>query len=353
MASRNRSSRSLTVQTEQIAQKQHEVTKTSTGKKKNKCVRRLLVVFLFLLILYPIPGLLIYFIPWFQQAIIYVHHVKTPFYGNLSDPASYGLKAAKQFELYHEDGCEVELWHILPSDYHDTEVHREEHYLKALSDDLPIILYLHGNTGTRAIYHRIKLYKYLAEERGYHVITFDYRGYANSECYPSERGMMEDAHLVWKWLRTNTRDSKIYIWGHSLGSAAATYLAKELCDCDTEPPGLILDAPLTNMIDAAENHPLGYGYWPIMPLFRYLVLENFEEKFESANRLKHITSPILILHGRDDVIIPFHIGEKMYRIGSEDKKKGEIEFVDCGESNHKNNYESHHAQSALNSFIKP
>ena len=39
----------------------------------------------------------------------------------------------------------------------------------------PIVLYLHGNTGSRAREHRIELYKVL-QKLNYHVICFDYRG---------------------------------------------------------------------------------------------------------------------------------------------------------------------------------
>ena len=62
----------------------------------------------------------------------------------------------------------------------------------------------------------------------------------------------------------------------SLGSAAATYLTKELCDSGGQPSGLILDAPLTNIFDAAQNHPITLPYWPVLSLLQNYVLEAFE-----------------------------------------------------------------------------
>lgn len=309
-----------------------------------------------LLTLYVTAMLVLRFSTWVQQAVTFVHHVRQPFFQNYSDHASFGLTGTIEFKLYHEDGCEIEVWHILPTSYHDSiDSESPDAFVEALSDDAPILLYLHGNTGTRAITHRIELYKFMTQ-KGYHLLTFDYRGFANSECYPSERGMMEDAQLLWNWLKDKAPTSKVYIWGHSLGSAAATYLTKELCETGSLPDGLILDAPFTDITDAGANHPLSTPFWPIMPIFKYLVLDSFVEKFQSVERVKHITCPMLILHGRLDRIIPYHIGEKFYRMAMEYKKDhpnmGEIEFVDCGDSAHKTNYRSPSTQEALKRFIK-
>ena len=360
MAARHRGSRTATAL--QQAKSHKADGKPAVKNKTRKRLLSLVTIVLVVLALYSTPAVLVRYSEWLQKALIFVHHVRTPFYGNLSDPGSYGLKFARQFELFHEDQCGVEVWQVLPRVYHDgDEVNMdialsESDFQSALSDGAPVVLYLHGNTGTRALYHRVEVYKYLSGEKGFHVVTFDYRGFGNSQCHPSERGMMEDALLVWKWVRTHAPDSKIYIWGHSLGSAAATYLTKELCDSGEQPSGMILDAPFTDVLDAAENHPITLPYWPIIPLFRYYILETLEERFESVQRLKDITCPVLILHGRNDIIIPFHIGEKFYNTVLEFKKDhpsmGSVEFVDCGETNHKENYLSPHTHSALDRFIQ-
>lgn len=366
MATRKRGSRSVATfeQDNSKTSEKSEQSKTiKTKKPLKKRVQRLLLIALVVLALYSAPAVVVRYSEWLQKALIFVHHVRAPFYGNLSDPSSYGLKFSRQFELFHEDECGVEVWQVLPHVYHVGEVSESDElvlseidFQSALSDGAPVVLYLHGNMGTRAMPHRVGVYKYLAKEKGLHVVTFDYRGYGNSQCHPSERGMMEDALLVWNWVKMHAPESKIYIWGHSLGSAAATFLAKELCDSGNEPTGLILDAPFTELLDAAENHPITLPYWPVFPLLRYYILETLQERFESVHRLKHITCPILILHGRKDIIIPFHIGEKFYNTALELKKShpsmGSVEFVDCGDTNHKENYLSPHTHAALDRFIK-
>ena len=51
----------------------------------------------------------------------------------------------------------------------------EQWYNDSLADDRPVILYLHGNTASRAVAHRIELYR-LLRKLDWHVVAFDYRG---------------------------------------------------------------------------------------------------------------------------------------------------------------------------------
>ena len=335
------------------------VAKTPRGPATLKTViNRYHLVALVLLVcatLYLSLAALVRFSVRVQSLLIYVHFVRIPFFADLTKPNELGLKNSINFDLIQYDGCPVSTWHILPDTYQDN-ITRSQDYTAALSDGATIILYLHGNTGTRGTPHRVRQYKYLSR-RGYHVITFDYRGFGDSECSPSERGMMEDSLLVWDWIHTHAPNSRVFIWGHSLGSAAATYLSQELWEKRTVyPKGVILDAPLTSMIDAATNHPFGLPYWPVMPLFQYLVLETFQERFASEERLRNFPFPLLIAHGHNDIIIPFHLGQRMYETAVEARKKNpflsrRLHFIDCGEMTHKTNFESPHLELALRHFI--
>lgn len=290
-----------------------------------------------------------------QSLLIYVHFVRIPLFADLTNPAELGLRNTRNFDLVQYDGCPVSTWHVLPDTYHHNVTHGHD-YTSALGDGATIILYLHGNTGTRGTPHRVQQYKALAK-RGYHVVTFDYRGFGDSECSPTERGMMEDSLLLWDWVQAHAPGSRVFIWGHSLGSAAATYLASELWERrSSHPKGVILDAPFTSMVEAAVNHPFGLPYWPVLPLFRALVIEAFHERFDSEARLRNIPFPLLIAHGQNDIIIPFQLGHRMYQTALEAREKNpllsqQIHFVDCGETEHKTNIHSPHLHLALNHFI--
>lgn len=334
--------------------------RTKTNKKKGKRLNSLGlalgVVAALLLTLYIAIAALIRYSYWIQALLTYIHFVRTPWFADISNPAEFGLRNTRHFNLVQYDGCALGAWHVLPNTYQD-DVIQSQDYVSALRDGAKVVMYLHGNTGTRGIPHRVALYKSLSE-RGYHVITFDYRGFGDSSCVPSERGMMEDALLVWDWIHTHTvLETDVFIWGHSLGSAAATYLSKELWHRrTTHPRGVVLDAPFTTIVDAASNHPLGAPYWLVLPIFRYFVLEAFNERFDSESRIRFIPFPILIAHGHNDRIIPFHLGYQIYRATLESRRRNpflsqDVHFVDCGESLHNTNFQSRALRSALDHFV--
>lgn len=83
----------------------------------------------------------------------------------------------------------------------------------------------------RSLNTRRELCKKLRDELKYDVITFDYRGFGDSSGEPTEVGLMKDARFIYDWLhRLSNGQRKIYLWGHSLGSAVACQLAARLSD---------------------------------------------------------------------------------------------------------------------------
>lgn len=62
--------------------------------------------------------------------------------------------------------------HVLPESLIGAKFETAE---EAFGAGNPIVLYLHGNSGSRAGSHRIELYKIL-QSLNYHVVTMDYRG---------------------------------------------------------------------------------------------------------------------------------------------------------------------------------
>ena len=66
------------------------------------------------------------------------------------------------------------VWHVLPKDL-QTEELSDDGFQASLQLDYPVMLYLHGNAGTRAAWHRVQLYKKMAN-MNFHVFAFDYRG---------------------------------------------------------------------------------------------------------------------------------------------------------------------------------
>ena len=45
----------------------------------------------------------------------------------------------------------------------------------------------------------------------------------------------------------------------------------------------------------------------------------YKDKFENKKNIKNINSPILVMHGEADQIVPFSMGKKIYEIANEPK----------------------------------
>ena len=125
------------------------------------------------------------------------------------------------------------------------------------------------------------------------------------------------------------RWKNIVIYGESLGTGVATHLSQ-----NKEFAGVILETPFTSMIDAAKKF---YPYIPVGLLLK--------DKFENKNKIKNIKSPILIMHGEKDQIVPFEMGKKMFEIANELKYSYFTKY-----DNHMMEYDESLVK-ALNSFL--
>lgn len=169
------------------------------------------------------------------------------------------------------------------------------------------LLFFHGNAGN--ISHRLESLQ-LFHELGLSVLIFDYRGFGQSGGSPSEPGSYQDAEAVWRYLteQIGVPPAEILLFGRSLGAAVAAYLASR-----HRPGGLILESAFTSVPDlASELYPLLPARW--LSRFRY----------DSRAYLSSVTSPVLVIHSRDDEIIPYHHGQALYAAANEPKQFVEI-----------------------------
>lgn len=284
-----------------------------------------------------------------QSMVIYVNFIPIPFTGNLSHPSDFGLRGTRH-ECIWEDGYDrMCFWHILPIQYSNLTTSPDQ-FSTYLSDGLPIFIYAHGNTGSRAVYHRVKLYKLLAR-KGFHVIAFDYHGFGDSGGDVSEFGLTEDLLLMWNWTTARAPKSNIILFGHSLG-CAPTAQAASLLGNHSSLAGVVLDAPYTTIQEAAFHHPFGIPYWPIMSLLiKSFVFVHFQEKFPVIEHVEGVLCPIMIFHGRKDMIVPYHLGYNVFLNAQKHSQSGMVDFYDCGNTTHKKNYLSPVFSDALDKFV--
>ena len=163
------------------------------------------------------------------------------------------------------------------------------------------ILFLHGNAGSLDNrIHKINHFKNI----NVNFLIIAWRGFNGNKGKPTEKGLYDDARSAVRWLKSKgVNASDIIIYGESLGTGIATEIAQK-----KNFAGIILESPFTSMIDAAKDK---YPYLPVRLLLK--------DKYESNQKIKNIKSPVLIMHGKVDNIVPFHMGEKMYELANDPK----------------------------------
>jgi fermentation-respiration switch protein FrsA (DUF1100 family) len=131
-----------------------------------------------------------------------------------------------------------------------------------------------------------------------------WRGFSGNNGRPSEEGLYLDGISAINWLiERGVSEKNLVLYGESLGTGIATHLAQ-----NKNYAGIILETPFTSMIDAAKTF---YPYIPINFLLK--------DRFENYKKIKNINTPILVMHGEIDQIIPFSMGKKIYEMANEPK----------------------------------
>ncbi len=182
------------------------------------------------------------------------------------------------------------------------------------------LLFFHGNAGN--ISHRLSSIR-IFHELGLSVFIIDYRGYGSSEGRPAEKGTYLDADAAWQYL-TNDKEinpGQIILFGRSLGGAIASRLAAQ-----TKAAALILESSFTSVAD------MGRHYYPYLPI---KLLNHI--KYPTIEHIGQINSPKLLIHSKEDDIVPYPLGRNLYDAASQPKTFLDIKgdhnygFLDSGE----------------------
>ena len=165
------------------------------------------------------------------------------------------------------------------------------------------IVFFHGNAGNL----RNRNYK-LNELSKFNVnfLIVAYRGFSDNQGKPSEQGLYEDARSTLNWLKIKgVKEKNLILYGESLGAAVAIEIAQ-----NKDLAGIILESPFTSMVELAQK------YYPVLPV-KFLL----KDKYETIKKLANINSPLLVLHGKLDNIVPFSMGKKLFEKANEPKFK--------------------------------
>ncbi len=228
--------------------------------------------------IYLVFGLIIFL---FQRKILF------NISGKPNKPEDYELSNIKELKIKTSDGVDLLAWYSKPN------------------INQPMLVYFHGNSfdiGERA--YRIK--RYINNGWG-GVLLLAWRGYSGNLGKPTERNLYIDGETAIKWIIDNLNYDyeNLIIYGESLGCAVAVELGTRY-----KFKSIILEAPFTSAPDIARKR---YKIYPV----KYLVLD----KFDNYSKIDKILSPVLIISGTKDEVIPHSHSKKLYLKSNNPKKK--------------------------------
>lgn len=176
----------------------------------------------------------------------------------------------------------------------------------------PILLYFHGNGEIASDYDGLARYY---QEAGVSLLVVDYRGYGWSTGKPLISTMLPDAQKAFDAVDTICRkagvvpERPLFVKGRSLGSAPAIYLAHQN---PTKVRGLIIES----------------GFADAPSLFTRLgipipdsVKDDIHLPLYNARKMKNVTTPLLVIHGEEDTLIPMKHGKEIYENAASQEKK--------------------------------
>ena len=155
----------------------------------------------------------------------------------------------------------------------------------------PLIIYYKGTYGSFEDEHE-RFEAWVKD--GYGFLSFDYRGFPASPGTITQQHILDDAIAAYDWAKA--KGAPILIWGRSLGSGPASYVASQ-----RDPDALLLETPFLSAVDVA------FDRYPYMPVYWLM-----QDQFPVKDWIKSVKAPVFVVHGTADKTIDVHHGKAVY-----------------------------------------
>ena len=168
--------------------------------------------------------------------------------------------------------------------------------------NLKTLLIFHGNAGdlSNRIYKLNELNKLEIN-----ILLISWRGFSGNKGSPTEKNLYKDAEAAIKWLnKKNVNNNQIILYGESLGTGIAVEMAKK-----NDFNSIILESPFTSIENSAKI------YYPYLPV-KYLL----KDRYDTISKIKMVESPIMIMHGEKDDVVPFSMGKELFEKANSPKQ---------------------------------
>lgn len=201
------------------------------------------------------------------------------------------LTAAEQVSIPSADGAQLTAWYQAPQ------------------PGKPVIMYFRGNAQSFSREH-VRYEAFVAD--GYGFLAFDYRGFPGSPGEVTQANVLADAEAAYAWLEA--KGLPIVLWGRSLGSGPATYVASRH---DVE--ALALETPFLSAVAVAADR---YGYLPVGLLMH--------DQYPVNEWIGGVDEPVWVGHGTADTTIGVSHGERVYDLAQNKDELWIVQDADHG-----------------------
>lgn len=189
----------------------------------------------------------------------------------------------------------VHLWLIEPQSEHKPR---------------PTVVHFHGNAENMSSH---VLYVAWLVQRGFEVVTFDYRGYGQSTGKVTRSSTIEDGTAVLSHITETLGRRDVFVLGQSLGGAVASATVAQVIQRPTPKQsikGLVLESTFASYRRLARTKVAGiWLLWPFQFPLSYLVTD----EGAPGNSMQHLGSvPTLHLHGDADPVVPLSEGKALF-----------------------------------------
>lgn len=167
---------------------------------------------------------------------------------------------------------------------------------KRRSETRPLtILYSHANAEDLGL--SLPFADVLSRFCGADVLAYEYLGYSISSGAPSETGCVEcaDAALAYLLDDCGVEAHRIVVYGRSIGSGPTVDVASRHKDLG----GMVLQSPIAS------------AGLVVLPEAMARAFSGFD-LFRNYDKIKHVACRTLMIHGRDDKMVPFEHAQMLF-----------------------------------------
>lgn len=158
------------------------------------------------------------------------------------------------------------------------------------------VIHVHGNAGNMTAHWPFVSW---LPARGFNVFMFDYRGYAQSEGEPSQKGLLEDTQSAFDYVRSrpDVDAERLVVFAQSLGgnNAVAAIGRGNRAGINA----MVVDSTFYSYASVANDKLMGAG------LFYF-------STYSAAGYIDQMDMPLLFIHNTGDRVIPYHHSPRLY-----------------------------------------